>query len=126
MPDTNAGLDLKREIAGWHAHVYYDADSRADAGVLREAIEARFDIRMGRWRDKPVGPHPMWSYQVAFRPEIFAEIVPWLAQHRGELIVLVHPETGNDLIDHRDYPIWMGPAQTLDLSVLSSGEDQDR
>lgn len=113
---------LKREIRGWHAHVYYDADSKAAAAGLREAIEARFDMRMGRWHDKPVGPHPMWSYQVAFRPELFGEIVPWLTQHRGDLIVLVHPETGNDMIDHRDYPFWLGDPQELKLSVLKDVE----
>ena len=110
--------DLLHDVSGWHAHVYYDAETRPQASELREAIEETFDITMGRWRDRPVGPHPMWSYQVAFTPELFPTLVPWLAQHRQGLIVLVHPLTGNDLIDHRDYPIWLGEHRDLNLDNL--------
>lgn len=111
-------LDLQRDVTGWHAHVYYDSDTRPQAAVLRDAIEENFDIRMGRWRDRPVGPHPEWSYQVAFEPELFATLVPWLSQHRDGLVVLVHPLTGDDLIDHRDYPIWLGEHRELNLDNL--------
>ncbi|WP_299623906.1 DOPA 4,5-dioxygenase family protein [Pelagibius sp.] len=105
-------------ITGYHAHVYYDAESKAAAGVLREAIEARFDVRMGRWHDRPVGPHPCWSYQVAFTPDLFASVVPWLALNRGELVIFIHPETGEDLPDHRDRALWLGAKLELNLDVL--------
>ena len=105
-------------IRGYHAHVYYDAESKAAAGVLREAIEARFDVRMGRWHDRPVGPHPCWSYQVAFTPDLFASLVPWLALNRGELVIFIHPETGEDLPDHRDRALWLGAKLELNLDVL--------
>ncbi len=107
-------------ITGYHAHVYYDAASKDAAARLRDAVERRFDaVRMGRWRDEPVGPHPTGSYQIAFAPALFAEIVPWLALNRAGLTVFLHPETGDDLPDHRDYAIWMGEQQTLDLSALA-------
>jgi hypothetical protein len=54
-------MTLRNEDAftGWHAHIYYsDAEERAHAAVLREAIEARFEMRMGRWRDEPGGAIP--------------------------------------------------------------------
>ena len=105
-------------IRGYHAHVYYDAESKAAAGVLREAIEARFDVRMGRWHDRPVGPHPCWSYQVAFTPDLFASLVPWLALNRGDLVIFIHPETGEDLPDHRDRALWLGAKLELNLDVL--------
>jgi DOPA 4,5-dioxygenase len=103
------------DITGYHAHVYYDAE-----------FEARFDtspsstsnIRMGRWHDNPVGPHPMGSYQIAFAPALFAEIVPWLALNRRGLTVFIHPETGDDVTDHSDYAIWLGEQRQVDLSVL--------
>ena len=100
---------------GFHAHVYYDAESKTDAEALRAEIDARYDVVLGRWHDKPVGPHPFWSYQVAFTPELFGDIVPWLAMHRRDLTILVHPETGDDLIDHSDYAMWLGDSATLDL-----------
>ena len=105
-------------ITGYHAHVYYDAGSKAAAAELRDAIEARFDVRLGRWHDRPVGPHPSWSYQVAFAPALFAEIVPWLALNRGDLTIFLHPETGNVVPDHRDHALWLGDKAELNLDAL--------
>ncbi len=107
------------EITGYHAHVYYDSDSKSDAAALREAIEARFDIRMGRWHDRPIGPHPCWSYQVAFGPQLFGELVPWLALNRGDLVIFIHPETGDDLRDHRDNALWLGAKLDLNLEMFT-------
>ncbi len=105
-------------ITGYHAHVYYDAESKPAAEALRAAIEERFKVRLGRWHDRPVGPHPQWSYQIAFTPALFAELVPWLALNRGGLTVFVHPETGDDLPDHRDHAIWLGEKAELDFDAL--------
>ena len=105
-------------ITGYHAHVYYDADSKDDAAAVREALEGAYAVEMGRWHDRPVGPHPMWSYQIAFAPELFAEVVPWLALNRRGLIVFIHPETGDHLADHTDHAIWMGDRQELELDAL--------
>ena len=69
-------------ITNYHAHVYFDAESRERAYALRERITERFDIQMGRFHEKLVGPHPRWSYQVAFGPEVFQELVPWLMLNR--------------------------------------------
>ena len=54
-------------IDSWHAHVYFDASSRDAARALREVIEKELAGRMdlGRFHERPVGPHPMWSYQLA-------------------------------------------------------------
>ena len=105
-------------ITGYHAHVYYDADSKDDAAAVRDALEAAYPVQMGRWHDRPVGPHPMWSYQIAFAPELFAEVVPWLALNRRRLIVFIHPETGDHLADHTEHAIWMGDRQELELDAL--------
>ncbi|GAB4238584.1 MAG: DOPA 4,5-dioxygenase family protein [Kiloniellaceae bacterium] len=105
-------------IRGYHAHVYYDADTKPAAEALRAAIEERFDVRLGRWHDRPVGPHPQWSYQIAFAPKVLAELLPWLALNRGDLTVFVHPETGDDIPDHRDHAIWLGEKAELNLDAL--------
>lgn len=106
-------------IRGYHAHIYYpDEEARAWAGELREAIQERWDVRMGRWRDRPVGPHPVPMYQVAFEPHLFEEIVPWLMLNRRGLVVLVHPETGDDVEDHDVNPLWLGEKLDLDIDSL--------
>ena len=105
-------------ITGFHAHVYYDAATKPAAATLRDAIEERFTIEMGRWHDQPIGPHPTGSYQVAFEPPLFGELVPWLAMNRGELIVFIHPLTGDVIREHTDNAMWLGPQQALNIEVL--------
>ena len=53
-------------IDSWHAHVYFEASSREAAWALRETVtvELAGRMEMGRFHEKPVGPHPMWSYQL--------------------------------------------------------------
>ena len=110
------------EITGYHAHIYYDDSTRDAAAKLREAVAASFEVRLGRWRDAPVGPHPRPMYQVAFAPDQFDRLVPWLMLNRAGLVVFVHPETGDDLADHSDHAVWLGEKLTLDFSVLGRGD----
>ena len=105
-------------ITGYHAHIYYDPTTRPVAAEIRAAIEERFDVRMGRWRDEPVGPHPKPMYQVAFATDVFPEIVPWLMLNRHGLTILVHPETGEDIPDHEHHPLWLGEVLPLDIEFL--------
>lgn len=104
-------------IAAWHAHVYFDASSRDAAFALREQVIEVFgeSVAVGRFHERPVGPHPLWSFQVAFKPEQFAQIVVWLTLNRGALDILVHPNTDDVLRDHRDCAIWLGCSHQLDL-----------
>lgn len=105
-------------IHGFHAHVYFDASTIGQARALCNAAAARFSLKMGRVHEKPVGPHPDWSCQLAFRPAVFGDLIPWLAMHRGGLVVFIHPISDNDLVDHRDRALWMGAVRPLDLRVL--------
>jgi DOPA 4,5-dioxygenase len=109
-------------IRGWHAHVYFDAASRDAAWALRQVVQAALAgrVEIGRFHEKPVGPHPMWSYQLAFAPEQFAHVVGWLALNHGALDVLVHPNTDDELRDHRDGALWLGRSHVLDLKALAS------
>ncbi|MEM7427557.1 MAG: DOPA 4,5-dioxygenase family protein [Pseudomonadota bacterium] len=105
-------------VRSYHAHIYFDAATRDDAReICREAGE-NFPVQIGRFHEQPVGPHPMASCQIAFGQAVFAEIVPWLALNRRNLIVFLHPETGDELSDHTSHAIWMGQMIDLDLSVF--------
>ena len=108
------------QITSWHAHVYFDAASRDAAWALREGVTAKFGtaIEMGRFHERAVGPHPRWSYQIAFAPAQFAGVVSWLALNHAALDVFVHPNTDNELRDHRDSAIWLGRSHQLDLRAV--------
>lgn len=115
MSDPPAGVAAIRD---YHAHVYYTPASRAAAAELRQRIEATFPVRLGRWHDLPVGPHPASMYQVAFATELFARLVPWLMLHHGALDVLIHPETGDEIADHTRHALWLGRPLPLRLEAL--------
>ena len=108
-------------IASWHAHVYFDAATRDAAWALREVIDRELAGRfeMGRFHEKPVGPHPMWSYQLAIPAANFAHVIGWLALNHGALDVFVHPNSGDELRDHRDSALWLGRSHALNLAALA-------
>ena len=106
-------------IAGYHAHVYFDAASREQAHRLCETAGRTFGITVGRMHDKPVGPHPRGSCQLAFDAGKLGEVIPWLILNRDGLTVFAHAETGDALKDHTEHVLWLGPSETLNLSALS-------
>ncbi|ACR32465.1 DOPA 4,5-dioxygenase family protein [Burkholderia glumae] len=107
-------------ITSWHAHVYFDAACRDAAWALREAIEAHLGplVLIGRFHERPVGPHPRWSYQLEFDHRQLAAVAGWLALNHGALDVFVHPNTGDALRDHRDSALWIGQSHALNLDAL--------
>jgi DOPA 4,5-dioxygenase len=107
------------EIASYHAHVYFDPGSqRGEAMAIREAAGDRFAVRMGTVRDGPVGPHSRAMYQIAFPPELFGSLVPWLMLNNRGLSILVHPHTTNQKRDHLLDAVWIGTPLELRGEVL--------
>lgn len=105
-------------IKGYHAHVYFDEASVEQARTLRERVSEEFDYAVGRFHEKNVGPHPRWSFQIAFKADAFGTLVPWLAVNRKGLTVLVHGLTGEDIYDHTELVMWLGESANLDLTAL--------
>lgn len=106
------------QITGFHAHIYFDTASRDAAARVREGLGSKFEVQLGRWHEKPIGPHPKAMYQVAFLPEQFGKVVPWLMLNREGLDILVHPSTGDDVGDHTDRALWLGEKLELNIESL--------
>ena len=102
----------------YHAHIYFDSDTSEIAKALCSEIDKYFDLPIGRFHERAVGPHPLWSCQVAFGKEDFDAFVPWLDEHRQNLTVLVHALTGDDLSDHTDHAYWLGEEVALRLHIF--------
>jgi DOPA 4,5-dioxygenase len=85
-------------------------------------VEERFPVRMGSWRDQPVGPHVQAMYQIAFAPEWFPTLVPFLMMNRMGLTILVHPQSGRPRDDHTINPLWMGQVLPVKTEVLPEAD----
>jgi DOPA 4,5-dioxygenase len=112
-------LDAPDEtINGYHAHIYYTAETKPVAARIREDIGNTFTVALGRWHDVPVGPHSAMMYQVAFEHAALPHFIAWLMFHRNGLNVRVHPLPGDDYEDHATFSLWPGPVVPLRLDVL--------
>jgi aromatic ring-cleaving dioxygenase len=115
---TTKTIDM---IKDWHIHVYYEAATKATAETLyKEITTAMPGLQIGRMHDQPVGPHPYGSFQVLIPNERLAEVTSWFSLNRRDLTVLLHPNTENDLKDHRDYPVWFGSAPKLNYEMFEN------
>lgn len=102
----------------YHAHVYFAAETSSRARHIRDIAQQRFTLPVGRFNEKLVGPHTMWSFSITFTQHDFESIVPWLDSVRDGLSVLVHALTDDDLKDHTEFAYWLGDQVELDLSKL--------
>jgi aromatic ring-cleaving dioxygenase len=105
-------------IESFHAHVYFDPATREAASRVREGLGERFQVQLGHWHDRLVGPHTKPMYQVAFAVDQFDKVVPWLMLHRQDLDILVHPNTGDAVADHTDHALWLGEKLVVNLEPL--------
>ena len=106
------------KIDGYHAHVYYDAETRLRAEQLREAIAATLGVEVRELSDEPRGPHPVPQFRFTFTAAQFEHVVPWLMLNREGLDVLVHPLTDNSYDDHSRYAVWLGAPVALKLNTM--------
>jgi len=106
------------EIKGYHAHVYYNADTRKVAEGLRETIIGKFAVEPGAFSDDPIGPHPISQFNIIFQTEEFQKLVPWLMLNHEGLDVLIHPLTESSYNDHSKNALWIGTPVPMRLDVL--------
>lgn len=123
---TAAGDDnFAAPVRSWDVHVYFDSTSTESTLF---ALELRYqtmqvfpDLTVNRPYRSPVGPHTqaMWSCEL-HTPEQFSRYIPWFCTRRGELSALLHPVTGNDLLDHTERCFWIGDKLPLRLQIFAA------
>ena len=113
-------VETKGLIGQFHAHVYFNATTRAFAASLRDGVLglAAGRLHVSNLADGTRGPHGNPMFGVDIPPSDLPEVLGFLMIHHGALPVLLHPVTGHDLLDHTHHAFWLGTPQPLDLSVL--------
>ena len=102
----------------FHAHIYFDADELGAAQALARDAQALFGVAVGRFHERPVGPHTRGSCQLTVPKERFGPFAEWAVLNRRGLTIFAHAETGDDLADHTAHVIWFGPSEPLNLSIF--------
>ncbi|OEY65423.1 DOPA 4,5-dioxygenase family protein [Marinobacter sp. X15-166B] len=123
MNEPSSNNEPRRPVnthKAYHAHVYFEQETLEFARQLCTEAGERFNLRVGRFHEKPVGPHPKWSCQISFGTADFDQLVPWLDEHRQGLSILIHGLTGNDLEDHTRYAYFLGDPVELDVSMFAA------
>src|SRR5687767_5741602 len=100
----------------FHAHIYFAGHELDAARALALDAQARFGAAVGRFHERPVGPHPRGSCQLTIAAGRFGAFTEWAALNRRGLTIFAHAETGDDLADHTEHVVWFGPSEPLDLS----------
>ncbi|ESK96490.1 hypothetical protein Moror_6998 [Moniliophthora roreri MCA 2997] len=114
---------IDKKNNGFDFHVYYMQsvpEQLQYARELHERIRREFpELRIYRFWDKPVGPHPTAMFEVnTFNPHQTGTLFSWLAIYRGPCSVLVHPNTDDAFKDHTELATWMGKPWPLYLDLL--------
>ncbi len=108
----------RNDFDRYHAHIYFDEGTEAQARDLCVKTWQNRHVGLGRFHQRPVGPHPVWSCQLSFDRDEFDGLIPWLDEQRGNLDILVHPLTGDDLADHTTLATWLGDEVDLVTSIF--------
>jgi aromatic ring-cleaving dioxygenase len=61
-------------LHGYHAHVYYNDDTRLVAEKLRDTLASDFPVQIGK-NAGIAGPHSVPQIQIVFRNEAFQRAV---------------------------------------------------
>ena len=103
----------------FHIHFYFTPESRDSALQVRERMQTDdLPVLFGRIHDKLVGPHLQPMFSAVFKPGDLDSVLDWLLRHHRAHSVLIHPDSGYDVIDHSLHAIWLGKQLEIDFSKL--------
>jgi len=138
LPENMTCEDLP-PFQSYHIHVHFwqkNKDSVAGALALRSRFISEFGVSESLPCDdshlgqptylcmldvdyEPTAPFLTSEWAVFVPVGLFSVTVPWIMSHRGQYDVLVHPTSGCEIEDHRDWSFWCGNKWELDLSIMS-------
>ncbi|GAA5987722.1 hypothetical protein JCM5350_008082 [Sporobolomyces pararoseus] len=102
-------------------HIYYSTPAQfSHARKVHQRIRYEFpELRIYKFWETPIGPHPEPMFEVnTFTPIQFGALVGFLTAYRGDLSILIHPNTDDEFEDHTSKAIWMGKRLELKTEFL--------
>lgn len=106
-------------VQEFHAHIYYAPETRASAASLREKLVSHpRGLSVYTLSDGPRGPHVKPMFGVDIPLDAMSDVLGFLMINHGPHSVLIHPVTGNELLDHTHHALWLGHPEPLNLAIL--------
>jgi aromatic ring-cleaving dioxygenase len=104
----------------FHSHIYYTLEQRPAAAELQQTLlgELPRTIHVSRLVDRPIGPHPYPMFELGFNFSEYALVRKTLEKNRGDLSVLIHQVTPDEVWDHTEGAEWLGTPVSLDIQFL--------
>ena len=114
-------LTLEPRFEWYHSHIYFRPEQSSQAADMHARMTHEYGqlFRVHRLWDRPIGPHPLPMFEADFAGANLEEALRVLMSLRAGLSVLVHPLSGNEVLDHTEYAMFLGARQPLDLGKLS-------
>lgn len=106
-------------IDHFHFHIYFEKEQLDQAQNLVQKLKLFDGIEIGRVWQEPIGPHPIGSCQITVKDRDFLKMTQWFLQNRKGLDLFVHAVTGDDVIDHTQYVMWIGKSHDLNLDFFN-------
>ena len=116
-------MSLPETLHGYHVHIYFDDETKAQATELHDALVDKFKAEPSRPAFIGIaGPHPIAQMAAIFPKAAFtADVVPWLMFNRQGLDLLIYPLTDDEVDDHTEHAVWLGKPVELLIEKLNHG-----
>jgi len=111
-------------VSSYDIHIYFEGGAKAQenknkaeaiANALLQAIpEAGGPHHVAAGR----GPHLLANVEVTIPPQALSKALTLLQLNNPGLSILVHPHSGDEILDHTKLANWVGKPVPLDLDAL--------
>lgn len=104
----------------FHAHIYYDRKHREQALQLHSQLKTINEKGMIVYSmvDRLVGPHLAPMFEIEFSEELYEPLIAYLEDNRGDLPVLIHPLTEDEIANHGVLARWLGQKLPINWARL--------
>ena len=104
----------------FHSHIYFNEETFDKAAEFCEEFKRLgLDLQISSLHRRLLGPHPEWMFEVDFKVQDFKKLIDFMQKKRNGLNIFIHPLSGNELLDHTDYALFLGEKVDLNLSIFS-------